>query len=296
MTLYTTWILITGSLVGLTCGVSGSILVLRKMSMISDAISHTVLLGIVLAFLVTQSLSGIPMLVGALIIGLFTAIFIESLHRTGIPSDAAIGVVFTSLFAIGVVLISLIGKQVHIDVKHALMGEITFVPWNTLSLGKYTLGPVAVWMLSIVLVINILIIILFYRELKISTFDSNYAKLIGIPVGYIHYLLMSMVSLSTVASFDSVGAILVVAMLIVPGATAYLLSDKFIDVLVWSGIIGISSAIFGYFIASMYNVSISGAMASMTGVFFLMALLFSPSQGVLMKKKWYSPKFMRRRS
>ncbi|WP_163582484.1 metal ABC transporter permease [Gracilibacillus saliphilus] len=284
MTTYTMWIIITGCLVGFTCGISGSILVLRKMAMIADAISHTVLLGIVLAFFVTQSISGFPMLIGALVIGLFTAIFIEMLHRTGIPSDAAIGVVFTSLFALGVVLISFIGNQVHLDVKHALMGEITFVPWNQLTFAGVNYGPVAVWMLSIVCILNIVMIIIFYRPIKISTFDPAYAKLIGIPVGFIHYLLMSMVSLSTVASFDSVGAILVVAMLIVPGATAYLLSERFLLVIVLSGLIGILSAISGYMVASFWNVSIAGAMATMTGVFFLLAYLFSPKQGVLVKK------------
>ncbi|MGN8646475.1 metal ABC transporter permease [Gracilibacillus sp. HCP3S3_G5_1] len=284
MTTYTMWIIITGCLVGLTCGISGAILVLRKMAMIADAISHTVLLGIVLAFLVTQSLSGFPMLIGALIIGLFTAIFIEMLHRSGIPSDAAIGVVFTSLFALGVVLISLIGNQVHLDVKHALMGEITFVPWNQLTIAGETYGPVAVWMLGIVCIFNILMIILFYRPIKISTFDPAYAKLIGIPVGFIHYLLMSMVSMSTVASFDSVGAILVVAMLIVPGATAYLISQRFLQMILLSGLFGVLAAISGYYVASYWNVSIAGAMASMTGIFFLLAFLFSPTQGIVIKK------------
>lgn len=284
MTTYSMWIIITGCLVGLTCGISGAILVLRKMAMIADAISHTVLLGIVLAFLVTQSLSGFPMLIGALIIGLFTAIFIEMLHRSGIPSDAAIGVVFTSLFALGVVLISLIGNQVHLDVKHALMGEITFVPWNQLTIAGETYGPVAVWMLGIVCIFNILMIILFYRPIKISTFDPAYAKLIGIPVGFIHYLLMSMVSMSTVASFDSVGAILVVAMLIVPGATAYLISQRFLQMILLSGLFGVLAAISGYYVASFWNVSIAGAMASMTGIFFLLAFLFSPTQGIVIKK------------
>ncbi|SDM45673.1 metal ABC transporter permease [Sediminibacillus halophilus] len=281
---YTLWIILTGCLVGVTCGMSGVLLMLKKMSMIADAISHTVLLGIVGAFFVSQSLNGLPMLIGAAVVGLATAFFVESLHRSGIQSDAAIGVVFTSLFALGVVLISFIGDQVHLDTKHALMGEIAFVPWDTLQIKGESYGPVAVWMLGTVLVLNLILIAVFYKEIKISTFDPQYAKLIGVPVAFVHYLLMGMVSLSTVASFDSVGAILVVAMLIVPGATAYLLTDRFITLLLISGVVGILSAMIGYGAAVYWNVSIAGAMASATGLLFLAAFLFSPKHGWLMKK------------
>ncbi|WP_121640921.1 metal ABC transporter permease [Virgibacillus sp. Bac330] len=281
---YTFWILLTGCLVGLTCGITGALLVLRKMAMIADAISHTVLLGIVGAFFVTQSLSGIPMLIGAGIVGILTAVFVEMLHSSGVQSDAAIGIVFTSLFALGVVLISFIGDQVHLDVQHALMGEIAFVPWNTLTINGVSYGPTAVWMLGAVLAVNLILITLFYKEIKMSTFDPQFATLIGVPVMIIHYLLMTMVSLSTVASFDSVGAILVVAMLIVPGATAYLLTDRFFVLLILSGVIGILSAALGYGFAIQWNVSIAGSMAVATGVFFIAAFLFGPKQGVIIKK------------
>lgn len=283
---YTFWIILTGCLVGLTCGITGSLLVLRKMSMIADAISHTVLLGIVGAFFVTQSLNGIPMLIGAAIVGLLTAFLVEALDNSGVQSDAAIGVTFTTLFAFGVVLISFIGDQVHLDTQHALMGEIAFVPWDTVLINGHDYGPKAVWMLGSVLTINILLISLFYKQIKTSTFDPQFATLIGIPVVFIHYLLMTMVSLSTVASFDSVGAILVVSMLIVPGATAYLLSDRFLTVLILSGVIGIVSALFGYFGAVYWNVSIAGSMATAAGILFLLAFLFSPKHGVLFKN-WH---------
>ncbi|MDL4840393.1 metal ABC transporter permease [Aquibacillus rhizosphaerae] len=281
---YTLWIILTGCLVGLTCGVTGSLLVLRKMSMLADAISHTVLLGIVGAFFVSHSLNGLPMLIGAGIVGILTAFFVESLHSSGVQSDAAIGVVFTSLFALGVVLISFIGDQVHLDTKHALMGEIAFVPWDILEINGVSYGPIAVWMLGIVFIISIILIWIFYKQIKISTFDPQFAKLIGVPVVFIHYLLMTMVSLSTVAAFDSVGAILVVAMLIVPGATAYLLTDRFFILLCLSGVIGILSAIVGYTLAVYWNVSIAGAMACAAGIFFLFAFLFSPSNGLVVRK------------
>ncbi|WP_117170752.1 metal ABC transporter permease [Paraliobacillus sediminis] len=280
---YTFWIILTGCLVGLTCGVTGSLLVLRKMSMIADAISHTVLLGIVGAFFITQSLNGIPMLIGATIVGLLTAFLVEALDNSGVQSDAAIGVVFTTLFALAVVFISFIGDQVHLDTNHALMGEIAFVPWDTVQINGNDYGPKAVWMLGSVLVINLILIGLFYKQIKTSTFDPQFASLIGVPVVFIHYLLMTMVSLSTVASFDSVGAILVVAMLIVPGATAYLLTDRFLNVLILSGVVGVISALLGYIGAVYWNVSIAGSMATAAGILFSLAFLFSPKHGVIFK-------------
>lgn len=280
---YEAWIILTGSLVGITCGVTGCFLILRKMAMLADAISHTVLLGIVLAFLVTHSLDGIYMFIGATIVGLLTAFFVQLLDSSGVQSDAAIGVVFTSLFAVGVILISLFAGNAHLDVDHALMGEITFIPWDTVELFGMTDVPKAVWMLGAVLIFNLTVITLFYKELKISSFDPALAAAIGIPVLFIHYLLMGMVSITTVASFDSVGAILVVAMLIVPGATAYLLTDKLSVMLILSGVIGVVSAVSGYYAATLLNVSISGAMATMLGLIFAVVFVLSPSHGLLSK-------------
>ncbi|WP_079709048.1 metal ABC transporter permease [Paraliobacillus ryukyuensis] len=282
--MYTFWIILTGCLVGLTCGIAGSLLVLRKMSMIADAISHTVLLGIVGAFFVSHSLNGVPMLIGASVVGLLTAYLVELLNKSGVQSDAAIGVVFTSLFALGVILISLIGDQVHLDTNHALMGEIAFVPWDTMMIKGQSYGPQAVWMLGFALIANVLLITLFYKQIKMSTFDPQFATLVGVPLTFIHYLLMTMVSFSTVASFNSVGAILVVAMLIVPGATAYLLSERFLHVILLSGVIGVIAALLGYGFSILLNVSIAGSMATMTGLLFLLAFLFNPKNGLIIKK------------
>lgn len=286
---YEAWIILTGSLVGITCGITGCFLILRKMAMLADAISHTVLLGIVGAFLISNSLEGIYMLIGASIVGLVTAFFVQLLDSSGVQSDAAIGIVFTSLFAIGVILISVYAENIHLDVNHALMGEITFIPWDTLTIGGKELGPKAVWMLGTVLVINLSIIIFFYKELKITSFDPQMAIAIGIPIMFIHYLLMGMVSITTVASFDSVGAILVVAMLIVPGASAYLLTEKLSIMLILSAIIGVLSAVIGYYVASALNVSIAGSMATVGGIIFCLTFFLSPTHGILsrmlMKRK-----------
>lgn len=280
---YGAWIILTGSLVGVSCGIVGCFLILRKMAMLADAISHTVLLGIVLAYLVSHSLEGVYMLIGAGIIGLLTAFLVQVLDSSGVQSDAAIGVVFTSLFAFGVILLSAFAGQVHLDVNHALMGEITFIPWDILTINGVELGPSAVWMLGIVLLINLILIFLFYKEIKISSFDPAMATAIGIPVVFIHYLLMSMVSITTVASFDSVGAILVVAMLIVPGATAYLLTDRLLIMLFISAFIGVVSAVGGYYAALIWNVSIAGSMASIAGLIFGLTFVLSPKHGLFGK-------------
>lgn len=280
---YGAWIILTGSLVGVTCGVIGCFLILRKMAMIADAISHTVLLGIVAAFLISNSLEGVNMFIGAVIVGLLTAFLIQLLDANGVQSDAAIGVVFTSLFAVGVILLTLFASRVHLDVNHTLMGEIAFIPWNTLEIAGVDLGPKAVWILGSVLLINLIIIACFYKEIKIASFDPDMAIALGIPVMVIHYLLMGMLSISTVASFDSVGAILVVAMLIVPGATAYLLTDRLSIMLILSAVVGILSAVGGYYTALLFNVSISGSMASVAGILFGLTFIFSPTHGLLSK-------------
>ncbi|MEC1627515.1 metal ABC transporter permease [Bacillus mojavensis] len=278
------WIIVTGILVGVSCALIGTFLVLRRMAMLADAISHTVLLGIVGAFLVTKSLDGIPMFIGAAVSGLLTAFLVQLLHSKGVQSDAAIGVVFTSLFAVGVILLSVYGANVHLDIEHSLMGEIAFVPWNTVTIFGVDIGPKAFWMLVAVLLINITMVSVCYKEFKIASFDPQMALAIGIPVMLIHYLQMGMLSLTTVASFDSVGAILVVAMLIVPPAAAHLLTDRLLYMLIISAVIGGLSALLGYICATWLNVSISGAMAAMTGVFYAGAFLFSPSNGVMTKK------------
>ncbi|QQK80904.1 metal ABC transporter permease [Salicibibacter cibi] len=280
---YTFWILLTASLVGVTCGIIGVLLILRKLAMLSDAISHTVLLGIISAFLITQSLDGWTMFIGAAIVGLLTTVFVQMLHSAGVQSDASIGIVFTTLFAIGVILVSMFAGNVHIDVEHTIMGEIAFIPWETVDWFGIEGIPQAVWMLGIVLVIDVILLLLFYKEFKVSTFDPELAAAIGLPVGVLHYLLMGMTSLTAVASFDAVGAILVVAMLIAPGATAYLLTERLSMMFVLSAIFGVLAAFSGYYIAAWLDASIAGMMATMAGVLFLLAFLFSPTHGLIAK-------------
>lgn len=278
---YTGWILLTASLVGISCGIVGVLLILRRMAMMADAISHTVLLGIVTAYLLTQSLNGIHMVIGAAITGVLTAYLVQWLNTRGVQQDAAIGVVFTTLFALGVILIATKVGNVHLDVKHALMGEITFIPWDTIDIPIIGPIPIATLTLTIVLFVVLFIISLFYKEWKITTFDPALAASIGIPVVAMHYLYMTVLSITTVAAFDAVGAIMVVAMLITPAASAYLWTDRLIVMFVLSAIFGVLSAVSGYYFAVLIDTSISGSMAFATGVVFLISILFSPRHGLL---------------
>ena len=282
---YTGWILLTASLVGLSCGLVGVLLILRRMAMMADAISHTVLLGIVVAYLVTQQLSGVHMLIGATVAGLVTALLIQWFHQVGVQQEASIGIVFTTLFAIGVILIATKVGNAHLDVKHTLMGEITFIPWEKVHIPLLGEIPEAVVILLFVLLVVLFFVVAFYKEWKLTSFDPVFAASIGIPVTLMHYVFMSLVSLTSVAAFDAVGAIMVIAMLITPAAAAYLWTDKLYMMLILSSIFGVMSAIIGYFGAVWLDTSISGAMAFATGIIFAISFFIAPRYGIIAKRR-----------
>lgn len=279
------WIILAGSLVAISCGLLGCYLILRKMAMVGDAISHAVLPGIVIAYLLSGTRESAVMLVGAIALGLFSTFVIEFLHRTAkLQTDAAIGVTFTWLFAAGVIMLSLYAGQIDLDQECVLYGEIAYVPLDMLNLAGGLLIPRVTLLLLAVLAVILLFIGLGYKELLITTFDPQFAAAAGLGVLGWHYLLMGMVSMVTVASFEAVGAILVVAFLVVPPATAYLLTHNFRTMLWLTALLGILSAVSGYYLAAWLNGSIAGAMASMCGFFFLLAFFFSPSEGVVVKQ------------
>ncbi|MFK7953076.1 MAG: metal ABC transporter permease [Ekhidna sp.] len=263
-------IILTGSLVAVSCALLGSFLILRKMSMVGDAISHSVLPGIVIAYFIAGSMQSVWMLVGAGLLGIITTFLIEFFHQKGrLQTDASIGVTFTWLFALGVILVTYYAGNAHIDQDCILYGEIAYVPIDLMydSNGN-AIGPKALIILSVVLVIILIFISLFYKELFITTFDASFAKAIGISSSKWHYILMSLVSLTTVASFESVGAILVVALLIAPAASAYLITNKLKAMLLLSSVFGITSSFFGYWLSYFLDGSIAGAIVTVSGLTF----------------------------
>jgi manganese/zinc/iron transport system permease protein len=256
------------------------------MAMVGDAISHAVLPGIVIAFLISGSRDSATMLLGAGLIGIATTFLIEFLHKKAkLQTDASIGVTFTWLFAVGVVLISLFAGKVDLDQDCVLYGEIAYVPLDLWITDNGTImGPRALYIVGTILVLIVTFILVGYKELFLTTFDTAYASAIGISTVLWHYLLMGAVSATTVASFEQVGAILVVALLIVPAATAYLITDNFKWMLVLACAVGVLSSVTGYYLAVWVDSSIAGAIATMTGVFFTLALVFSPTHGILLKQ------------
>lgn len=271
-----------GSLVAASCALLGTFLVLRKLALLGDAISHAVLPGIVIAFLWTGDRAPLPMVLGAGAVGVLTVLLVELFHRSRrLYEDASIGVVFPALFSLGVVLISRYASQVDLDLDCVLYGEIAYAPWDTLFVGGRELGPKGLWVTGGVLLLVVALVATFYKELKLVTFDSALAAALGFSPVLVHYLLMSAVSITVVGAFESVGAILVVAMLIVPPATAYLLTERLSRMLALAVGLGVASAVLGYLLARALDASIAGAMALVTGLFFLAALLGSPTHGLL---------------
>lgn len=268
--------------VAAACALPGTFLVLRKRSLLSDAISHAVLPGIAIGFFLTENLNSPFLMVGAILSGLLTAWATELLSRTKkVKEDAAIGLVFPIFFSVGVILISRYAGKVHLGTDVVLLGELAFAPFERFKLFNVDLGPKTLWTMGLVFLLNMSLVLLFFKELKLSTFDPELAHAKGFHPKVIHYSLMTIVSITVVSAFDSVGSILVVALMIAPATAAFMLTQKLHVMLVLSAIIGAVSSIIGYGIAVILDVSIAGAMATMCGVSFFIAWLFAPKRGLV---------------
>ena len=271
----------TAVLVAANCASIGVFLVLRKMAMMSDAISHAVLLGIVIAVFTVGGREPIPVIIGGVLSGILTVSLVELLYRTGkLKQDSSIGIVFPFLFAIGVILVTQAGN-VHIDAQHVLYGSIEFVPFDSLYLDEINIGSKSLWILGILAMANVSFILIMYKELKISTFDKSLAVGVGLMPLLVHYSLMIMVSTTAVVAFESVGAILVIAFFIVPAASSYLLTDRLSSMIVLSVLLGVVSAVTGYLFALYADVSIAGSMATMAGIVFGLIWVFAPNRGLI---------------
>jgi manganese/zinc/iron transport system permease protein len=272
------WIVLTGAATNVACALVGCFLVLRRMSLMGDAISHAVLPGLVVAFLFSGSLSIVPLFVGAAVVGLLTTFLTQSLHQYArVPSDASMGVVFTSLFALGVVLLKYNVSGVHFDVACVYEGALEYVPFAEPVLGL----PRPLFTTLVVLVVNLAVLVLLWKELKVSSFDESLASTMGFSATAMHYLLMMLVAMTTVASFEAVGSILVVAMLIVPAATAHLLCDRLGTMVILSAIVGIAAAVLGYLAGSWFDTNFAGMMTVAAGVLYALAVLLSPRYGLI---------------
>lgn len=260
-----------------SCALLGVFLVLKNMAMVADALSHTVLLGIVLGYFIAGDLDSPILFVGAALFGVMTVYAIEYVvNKFAIQSDAATGLVFTLLFAIAIILISRYARNVHLDVDVVLSGEVVFATLNTMEVFGIQV-PIAFVRMFVMLVINLAFVAVTYQQLKVSIFDPVYAKSIGVAVGLLNLVLMTLVSVTTVVAFDTVGAILVISLMVAPALSAHLLSKRLSIMLLVALLYGAINSILGYYVALHFNVSISGTIAFAGFVTFLLTLLFAPN-------------------
>lgn len=255
--------LFTSVMVGIICGVIGCFIVLRGLALMGDAISHAVLPGVAVSYML-----GINFFYGAVLFGMLSAISIGIVSQNSrIKSDASIGIVFSAFFALGVILIT--QAQTATDLTQILFGSVLTVRssdmWTTLIIGTIVLA----------------IVILFYKELLISSFDQTMAAAYGLPTKFIHYVIMVLLTLTTVASLQTVGVVLVVAMLVTPASTAYLLTNRLWMMILLSASFGALSAIIGLYFSFIYNLASGAVIVLVTTVFFLIAFIFAPKRGIL---------------
>lgn len=285
------WIVLAGTLCAVAAALPGNFLLLRRMSLLGDAISHAVLPGLAVAFLISDSRSSVPMFVGAVAVGIMTALFTEWIRGFGeVDEGASMGVVFTTLFALGLVLIVQAADHVDLDPGCVLYGAIEMTPLEPpVSLLGLSM-PRVVAVLSIVLLVNVVFTVVLCKELQISSFDPSLATTLGYPAWLLHYLLMIVVAVTAVASFESVGNILVVAMFVVPAATARLLTNRLTPMILLSTVVAAASAVLGHLSAitvprwfGFGSTSTAGMMALVAGLLFTAAALFSPGQGLVVR-------------
>ncbi|MGE0434084.1 MAG: metal ABC transporter permease [Planctomycetota bacterium] len=290
-----TSIIVSCALVNVACGTLGCFLVLRRMSLVGDAISHAVLPGIAIAFIATGSRDPFAMLIGSMIAGMVTVILMKLVQRLGgVAEDAAMGVVFTSLFAVGVILIHTGTGHggVDLDPGCVLYGLVEFTPLDTVSLFGFDVSR-NILTLGVATLLVFGFVALFWKELKITSFDPHLATTLGINASLVHYMLMVMVAIVTVAAFEAVGSILVVAAMIVPAATAALLTDRLGLMLVINALVGFVAAVVGREAALAFHSSVSGMVSVALGLMLLVAVFVAPRGGIVVR--WFSRRLLQLR-
>ena len=266
----------------LACAVLGVFLVLRRLSMVSDAISHSVLLGIVIGYFVTKDIGSVLLIIGASLFGVLTTVCIELLIKSKrVTEDASVGIIFPLFFSIAVILITRYARNVHLDTEMVLIGEIILAPLHRINFLGLSL-PKALVQMSFVLLINIVFIAVFFRKLKISSFDPVYAGVAGIAGAGLYYVFMALVSFTAVSAFESVGAILTISFFISPAASAYLISKDLKITIFLAAVYAVVNSCVGYFLAVKFNVSMSGMCALVSGLTFMITIAVYPG-GIITK-------------
>lgn len=258
----------------LACVIPGNFLILRGNALMSDALSHAILFGIVIMFLIIQDINSPYIFLGAIGAGIFTVTATQGLtHFSNLHQDAAIGLTFPFLFSIAVILINLYTDNVHLDTDAILLGELAFSPFEKLYILNYDCGPTALWSMTFILMLNIFCISYFYKELTLTTFDTIHAKLIGYRPILFHYLLMILTSITIVQAFHTTGTILVISFIITPAATAFLMNQKLIHIIISSCLLAIIGVLAGFLFAQIFDTSIAASITVMNGIIFFYIFL-----------------------
>jgi manganese/iron transport system permease protein len=257
--------LVIAILVGIVCAIVGSYLMVQRLALLGDAISHSVLPGLAIAFIL-----GANIFIGAFIAGVLSTVIIAWIKtRSTIKEDAAMGIVFSAFFALGITLITIVQKDNKIDLNHFLFGNI--------------LGVTAEDAIDTALIVALvlLVVVFFYKELLFYTFDPLGAQATGLPVNLLNFGLMVLIALTIVASLKAVGVVLVLSLLITPASTAYLLVTRLHQIMILGAIIGVISSISGMYLSYFYNLPSGPAIVLVASGLFVLSLLFSPTQGIL---------------
>ena len=279
-------IILIAVVTAVACSIPGTFLVLRRMSMITEGVSHSILPGLVLAMMIFGTQRAPILVLGPALMGLALVILVEAIHRTGLlAGDAPLGVIFPALFSIGVIIVSRRYAGVPLSENSVLIGDINLAALTQLRVGGTAIGPRTLYVMAAILLVNLGFTVALFKELKITTFDPGLASSAGIRPAIIHYTFMALVSVTIVGAFEAVGAILVVGLLIAPAATAYLLCRTLRGMLITSAICATVSALLGFVLAYLLDSATSATMAMIMGLFFLLALVFAPRTGLLAKRR-----------
>ena len=280
------WTLAIAVLTAVVCSLCGVYLVVKHESMVAEALSHAVLPGILVAFLVFGDRTSPWLIISAGLSGLLMVWMVQTIRKTGlVDGDAALGIVFSALFSVGIICASVGLNRVHFDSHCIIDGNLSLAALRMFEISGYEIAPYAFVVMATVLTVLIGFISIFYKELKLMMFDSALSQTFGFRPALLHMCWLGLVSITTVSAFEIAGSILVVAMMIAPPATAFLLTRRLGVMLVISSLLGVTSSVLGFYLGLWLDISPTGPIASLAGAIFLLTVVFAPGQGVLAKSR-----------
>lgn len=278
------WTLAIAVLTAAVCSLCGVFLVVKHESMIAEALSHAVLPGILVAFLIFQDRTSPWLIISAGLSGLLMVWIVQNIRRTGlVDGDAALGIVFSALFSVGIICANLGLNHVHFDSHCIIDGNLSLAALRQFEFAGRAVAPFAFVLMATMLTVLVGFITLFYKELKLTMFDAALSRTFGFRPALLHFVWLALVSITTVSAFEIAGSILVVALMIAPPATAFLLTRRLGIMLAISTIVGTTSSVLGFYLGLWLDIAPTGPIASMAGMIFLLTVLLAPHQGVLAK-------------